>query len=194
MWYVTGPLNWYPAACSISHFNLGTTVIHVIFILWCRRWIFAIDTNRICGVRVKNFWVPPIFQQGLKLWGFGTQKVNWKTLYITVMDTIRRFILLQWMLQADMNTNARSQSWENPRAARARSRNTKGPTQEHSSPETTYNSPLYCQRGKRTNIWHHNESDRNKVNLYKGKAQEQTQITSNHWDLYYCHKPRPNSN
>ena len=47
--------------------------------LWCRRQIFAIDTI-ICGVRVEIFQVPPIFQQGLKLWGFGKQKVIWKTL------------------------------------------------------------------------------------------------------------------
>ena len=36
------------------------------------------DTT-ICGVGVEIFQVPPIFQQGLKLWGFGKQKVIWKT-------------------------------------------------------------------------------------------------------------------
>ena len=45
--------------------------------LWCRRWIFAIDTT-IFGVRVEIFHAPPIFQRGLKLWGFGKQKVIWK--------------------------------------------------------------------------------------------------------------------
>ena len=47
--------------------------------MWCQRRILAIDTT-ICGVRVEIFQVPPIFQQGLKLWGFGKQKLIWKTL------------------------------------------------------------------------------------------------------------------
>ena len=47
--------------------------------LWCRRWIFAIDTT-ICGVGVEIFQVPPMYQRGLKLWGIGKQKVIWKTL------------------------------------------------------------------------------------------------------------------
>ena len=47
--------------------------------LWCQRWIFAINTNRIC----------------LKLWRFGKQKVMWKTF------KIRTVTVSQWRSNFD---------------------------------------------------------------------------------------------
>ena len=56
--------------------------------LWCQRWIFAIDTT-ICGVWADIFLVPPIIQQGMKLWGFGKQKVIWRIFF-------RIFTIIKW--------------------------------------------------------------------------------------------------
>ena len=55
----------------------------------------------ICGL--KGEFLPPIFQQELKLWGFGKEKVIWKT-FIAFLKILKFFMLWRAQYLTELHT------------------------------------------------------------------------------------------